>query len=345
MIPPCFIRRIWGPLGVSLIVPGVFFCLSLLPCRPALGQGVAPVPVLELFRPAERPDLAVAAWKKFGASKVPFPGAPVLVTLPDGRVRTLETDHRGMAWIPAGEVLAAVGESDAPARVGAVLALDGKLAEKSILVTRRELIQFSRNAAQAEVDRGNDLAREGRFREAAYLYRRALELDPECRRAAFNVALAHEKASMNRLALAAYSEYLVRFPDEADDREAVKRKAILLAKGMDPPPPIPARLGGIMEKGLEAALSGDLLRALGHYEAAQLVAPWWAEPYYASGMVYAHMAVQNSFNHAEAAIRCLGNFIGAAPSGDARIKDVRKRIADLKAIREGLNAPRIVPSK
>ena len=192
--------------------------------------------------------------------------------------------------------------------------------------------------------RGNALARAGKFREAIHLYRRALLLDPGSRRAAFNIALAYEKLGMFRLAVAAYADYLVRFQAEAQDRETVKEKVLLLTSGMKPPPPVPARLLAILDEASESALAGDLFAALRLYEVAQSVAPWWAESYYGSGMIYSHLAVQNSFNYAEGALRCLGNFLAAVPAEDARVKAVRKKIADIKMIKEGFDAPKTVPS-
>lgn len=321
----------------------LLFLTVLLPGKPAFAQGKDVVPVLELYRPAGRPGLAVAAWRSFGSSRIPFPGASILVKLPDGRTWFTRTDPLGVAEIPAGEILGAMEGSEGPATVRAAVSLSGKTAEESIGVTRGELIRLSGNAARAEVDRGNELARAGNYREAIRFYRRALDLDPECQRASYNIALAYEKLGMKRLAIEAYADYLTRFKTQAEDRESVKEKVLLLAKEVDPAPPVPANLLKVMEEGLKAALSGDFLRALGLYEAAQSRAPWWAEPYYASGMVYAHLSVQNTFHYADAALRCLGNFLSAAPPGDARIADVKKKLADFRMIKEGLNAPKTVP--
>lgn len=342
-----------GHGSLMMIFLLVLGAVIFLPARYLEAEGGKAAPLLELYRPASRSGLALTAFKSFGISKVPFANASVLVKLPGGRVWFVITDPLGRAEIPAREILASLGNGenvedeeggDRLVEVTAALSLNGTVDEKRIAVSRSELLQYSGNAAESEVERGNALARAGKFREAILLYRRALLLDPGSRRAAFNIALAYEKMGMFRLAVAAYTDYLVRFQAEAQDRESVKKKVLLLTREMKPPPPIPARLLGILEEASEAVLAGDLFGALRLYEVVQSVAPWWAEPYYGSGVIYSHLAVQNSFNYAEGALRCLGNFLAAAPAEDERIKAVRKKITDIKMIKEGFDAPKTVSS-
>ncbi|NOY87347.1 MAG: tetratricopeptide repeat protein [Deltaproteobacteria bacterium] len=302
------------------------------------------VPFLDLYRPAGKPGIQVAAFKSFGSTRIPYADATVFVVLPDGGAWFGKADLLGRCEIPARVILPHIETKSGPATLRVALSLNGTVDEKRITVSKSELVQYADSAADSKVEEGNALARKGGLREAISLYREALVLNPLSSRAAYNIAFAYEKLGMMRMAVAAYADYLLQCQAKAQDREDVKRRVINLSRGLTPPPPVLARIFGMLDKASALAVGGDSFGALRLYEIAQSVAPWWAEPYYGAGIVYYHLAIQNSFSYADNAIRCLKNFLAAVPPEDARIEAVRKRVKDLLTIKEGLDAPKTVSS-
>ena len=321
--------------------------LSIIIFQTSLASGayrVRAVPFLDLYRPAGKPGIQVAAFKSFGSTRVPYADATVFVAFPDGGAWFGKTGLLGRCEIPARVILPHIETRSGPATLRVALSLDGTVDEKRITVSKSELVQYAESAADGKVEQGNALARKGGLREAIFLYREALVLDPLSPRAAYNIGLAYEKLGMMRMAVAAYADYLLQCRGKAQDREDVKKRVIKLSRDLTPPPFVPARLFGMLEEASSLGVGGDLFGALRFYEIAQAVAPWWAEPYYGAGIVYYHLAVQNSFSYVDNAVRCLKNFLAAVPHGDTRVGPVQKRIKDLLTIKEGLNAPKTVSS-
>ena len=324
----CRLAGLLLPYLLASILPGAFAGML--------------TPVLELYRPASSAAVKFKTVLAEGENRIPYAGATVLVSLSGGAIWFAKTDLLGRGDIPVSEIIARAGEKSETITLSVSVALNETVDEKRLVFSRSELLLLSRSAAEKKVSEGNVLAKAGRIEEALLRYRQAVRIAPDFPKAAYNEALACEKLGRRRVAISAYSEYLLRFPSEVSDREAVKGKILLLARGLDPPPPVPSELHGLLGQAGAAALGGNPFEALRLYEIVQSAAPWWAEGYYGAGTVFFHLAVQNSFAYAVGAVRNFENFLAAARPEDARVETVRAKVREIRKIKEGIDAPKTV---
>jgi tetratricopeptide (TPR) repeat protein len=283
------------------------------------------------------------AVKSYGSTSIPFADAVIDVSLEGGGSWRLQADRLGRASLSAAEILETFPPGQEEKTLSATLALDGQTASKSLRVSRAELERYAQCASDALVEEGNRLAKAGTLKEALARYRRAEGQDPRNPRAVYNMGLAYEKLGMPYLAVASYAKYLERFPVQNADRDALKRKAITLAKGLALAPPLPRTALDRMESARALVAKGDLYKGLWGYEMAQSAAPWWPEPYLAAATVYEFLAVQNSPAFLDSACRNLDLFLFSASTADPRSSTVRKKFLELKILKEGLNAAKTVP--
>ncbi len=295
---------------------------------------------LELRRPAgTEPALRVRVSRVFASGSVPCPGARVALTLPGGLQAEEKAESSGMARFDPRSV-SYVLPASGTARVRAKAACAGETAEASFDLSGSELTTYLKESCARKIDEGVRLAGAGDFARARLRFEEALALDPGSPRARFNLALAGDKLGLTRLAAAEYARYLSLHPD-APDRAALGRKIARLARGLTPGLPLPKDAAALFEAGRSATASGRYLQAGAAFAGAQLLAPWWPEPYRASGLLRESLAMRGkgAFNlHCEAALTEFQSFLDAAP-GDTRQDDVRARMERLRSLRAGLNAP------
>ncbi len=312
--------------------------LILALASPASAEGLR----LELLRPAGAdPVLGVRALRVFAAGEVPCAGAKVILTLPGGLSTEARAEASGTARFDPRSLSYLLPASGA-ASLSASAQCGALKAKASFGVSAAELHAYIEKAVESLTEEGVRLANSGKLREARAAFVRALELDPACERAGFNLALADEKLGRARLAVSEYVRYLLLHP-KAPDRAALERKAARMARHLKPGPALPREAVDFFEKGRGEAASGRYAGAAAAFAAAQAVAPWWAEPYRAAGLLREHLAAQGNFlTHCEGALAEYQSFLEIAPE-DGRASDIKARMEHLRGLRAGLKAPERIP--
>ena len=309
----------------------------VLAAGPVLGAPTALV--VEILRPAGgEPYLTVSVQKRIGSFQIPCGRAGVVLAGPQGLSLTTVADLSGNARFRLTEILKALKSQPEQIPLTATVSSEQAQITETITLSYQEISRYLEAAAASLVAEGNRLAEGGRFKEALEKYRRALALYPNSARASYNLALAYEKLGMMYLAVSGYSEYLVNHP-EAEDRLAVTRKVVQLAKGLSPRPLLPAGAATLLEEGRKAVASGNYPEALRSYERAQSFAPWWPEPFYSAGLVLEHLGYQNNVTYFTPATQQFALFLEAADPKEARVAEVRQKIEAMRKIEQALKAP------
>lgn len=301
---------------------------------------------LELRRPGgAETALGVSVSRVFRSGSVPCPGARVVLTLPSGLESEEKAEASGTARFDPRNLSYSLPPAGA-ATVRAKAECAGSSGRADFSLSGSELTSYSRESSSKLTDEGVRLAGSKRFAEARLRFIQALELDPASARARFNLALCAERLGLLRLAASEYVQYLSLHP-EAQDRASLGRKVARMARGLNPGLPLPKVAADLFETGRSEAAAGRYNQALAAFSAAQVLAPWWPEPYRASGLLRESLAMRGKGAfavHAEAALSDLETFLEASP-GDTRAADIRARTERLRSIRSGLNAPQRIRIK
>lgn len=302
--------------------------------------------LLKVIRPAgDNPYLTILVSKDYGDIQLPYARANITITGPEGYSEIITADILGRASFDPTIALLGVKEKPEALTIRAEVNLGDAKASKTVTVSEGELELYFKQAAEALKEQGKRLAESGRMKEALELFKKAFEYDRFSERNSYNLAVAYENLGMYHLAVSFYSNYLLMAPT-AQDRSSVKKKVINLSKIMRPVPAIPKKALEVLEQGNKAVEGRQYLQAIAYYEAVQSLAPWWSEPYYSSGLVYEFMAYQNNFEHySTGAVINFNMFLEATGKDDSRVKDVKKRVEEIKDIKEGLKAPPYIQVK
>jgi len=304
----------------------------VLAAGPVLGAPTALV--VEILPPAGgEPYLTVSVQKRIGSFQIPCGRAGVVLAGPQGLSLATVADLSGNARFRLTEILKALTSQPEQIPLTATVSSEQAQITETITLSYQEISRYLEAAAASLVAEGDRLAEGGRFKEALEKYRRALALYPNSARASYNLALDYEKLGMMYLAVSGYSEYLVNHP-EAEDRLAVTRKVVQLAKGLSPRPLLPAGAATLLEEGRKAVASGNYPEALRSYEKAQSFAPWWPEPFYSAGLVLEHLGYQNNVTYFTPAAQQFALFLEAADPKEARVAEVRQKIEAMRKIEQ-----------
>lgn len=310
-------------------------------------SAASPKPYLKISRPAGNdPTLHILVLKDFGRIQIPYAGARITIQGPEGLSYLITADLLGEVRINPAEILKDLNAIPEKLTLQATVKIQDQGASDTITLSQEEMAFYSKQAAEVLINEGNQMAKEGRLKDALKKYQKAFYFDPASQRVAYNLALAHEKLGMPHLAVSWYSTYLLNQTSEAQDRQMVKKKVIQIVTKLNPKPPLPKKVVRLMEQARKAVAARDYLKAILIYELIQAIVPWWPEPYYSEALVFEHLAYQNSFSgYAPSVVQNFEIFLAAASPKDSRLGDVKARIEEIKKIEEGLKAPPMIPIK
>ena len=318
--------------------------LSCLICGAARAQlEIKPRLLVKFMRPASgETNFSVFVKKQYDTVYAPCAGITVALSGPQNYSAELKTDAEGKVDVSVMDIVSSIKDLPKEITLTASASIEGLSSQDAISFTLGETQQYYKETAEYLISKGNEAAKAGNFTAAANAYKNALSFNPKSARAAYNLALAYEKAGMPYLAVERFSEYLLSHASDRKDRFEVKTKIIQLARNKNIKLPPPPALKALMEEGLLKFEAGKYFEAIERYETAQSIAPLLCEPYFAEGTVFEYLGDHKNPLFYASAIQNYELFLQTADGGDSRIKQIKGQIETMKRIDAGLSQSKTV---